>query len=59
MIDPREVMELVNQHVNWMLTVAEAALPPERFKAFRKLVLDEFGHKGLASELFTLLQDKR
>ena len=59
MIDPREVIELVNQHVNRTLTVAEAALPPEQFKAFRKLMLDEFGHRGLASELLTLLQDKR
>jgi len=55
MIDPRNIVELVNLHVSRVLTVAEAALPESQFKAYRKLVLDEFGRNGLETELYDLL----
>ncbi|MBF0169430.1 MAG: hypothetical protein HQL45_17640 [Alphaproteobacteria bacterium] len=45
------VTELVNQHLNRLLTIAEAAMPPEQFRAFRKLALDEFGRSGLIGQL--------
>ena len=51
MIDPRDIVGLVNLHVSKVLTVAEAALPESQFKAFRKLVLDEFGRNGLETEV--------
>jgi hypothetical protein len=34
-----------------VLQVAEASLPSDRYPAFRKLVLDEFGRSGLETEL--------
>ena len=37
--------------VTHILLVAEAALPPSQFQAFRKLVLNEFGRNGLEREL--------
>jgi len=56
MIDPREIMGLVMPHVGRMLNVAEAALPPSQFKAFKKIALDEFGRNGLESELYSLIE---
>lgn len=54
-----DTMLLVNAHLTRLLTVAEAALPPEQFKAFRKIALDEFGRNGLASELLELERSGR
>lgn len=47
----RRVIELVNHRLTRLLTVAEAAMPPEQFRAFRKIALDEFGRAGLQKEL--------
>lgn len=49
------IVALVTVRVGKMLTVAETALPPSQFKAFRKLMLDEFGRNGLESALFDLI----
>jgi hypothetical protein len=51
MVSRDHTMQLVNRHLSRLLTVAEAALPPERFRAFRKAALDEFGRNGLEGEL--------
>lgn len=51
MIDPRDIVNLINPHVAKVLTIAQAALPKDQFSAFRKLVLDEFGRNGLESEI--------
>ncbi|MBT3368177.1 MAG: hypothetical protein HN416_13575 [Nitrospina sp.] len=59
MIDPRDIVGLVNLHVSKVLTVAEAALPESQFKAFRKLVLDEFGRNGLETEVYDLINKHR
>lgn len=62
MIDPREIMNLINPHVSRVLTIAQAALPRDQFSAFRKLVLDEFGRQGLEDELYEFIaqrHDKR
>ena len=58
MSDPRPVITALKRRLNLVLTVAEAALPESQFRAFRKLVLDEFGHKGLESEIIDLLRDR-
>lgn len=52
--DPREITGLVNQRVSRILTIAETALPQERYKPFRKLVLDEFGRNGLEQDIYDL-----
>ncbi|MBI4968122.1 MAG: hypothetical protein HZC25_08370 [Rhodospirillales bacterium] len=54
MVTLEAVLDLINQRLNRVLTVAQAALPPEQFKAFRRVALDEFGHSGLRSELMAL-----
>lgn len=51
MVDHDEIMGLVNRRMTRLLTIAQAALPPEQFRAFRKAALDEFGRNGLATEL--------
>lgn len=51
MVTRRDLGELLNRRVNRVLDVAEAALPPAQFKAFRRIVLDEFGNSGLLGEL--------
>lgn len=50
----RDVSELVNRRLTRVLTVAEAAMQPNQFKAFRKIALDEFGWEGLRKDLDTL-----
>ena len=46
-----DIKNLLSPCMDRILTFAQAALPESQFKAFRKLVLDEFGNRGLASEL--------
>jgi len=47
----RQVIELINLRLTRLLTVAEAAMAPEQFRAFRKIALDEFGWGGLRKDL--------
>ncbi|MEX2628489.1 MAG: hypothetical protein WD341_01025 [Tistlia sp.] len=47
----KTIIDLVNQRLTRVLLAAEAALPPDQFRAFRKFALDEFGQSGLAEDL--------
>ncbi len=51
MVKKAHIVELVNRRVTDLLDVAEAALPPDQFRAFRKVTLNAFGRKGLEGEL--------
>lgn len=51
MVSTAQVLKLVNSHVNHILRVAEVALLPRQFEAYRTLVLNEFGRNGLEREL--------
>ncbi len=51
MVSTAHIVELVNDRVKQILLVAEAALPPSQFLAFRKFVLNAFGRNGLEREL--------
>ncbi len=51
MVKKTHIVELVNRRVTDILDVAEAALPPDQFRAFRKVTLNAFGRKGLEGEL--------
>ena len=52
MVTKEAIMELVKgQLLNRVLLIAEACLPESQFRAFRKLILDEFGQSGLGKEL--------
>lgn len=50
----QQITALLNPHKNRVLQVAQSALPESQFSAFKKLFLDEFGQKGLESELANL-----
>lgn len=58
-MNARDVMALINPHINRLLTVAEAALPRNQFAAYRKVVLDEFGQAGFEGELNDLFYRSR
>jgi hypothetical protein len=45
------LLKLINARKNNVLLIAESSLPESQFRAFRKLLLCEFGEKGLEGEL--------
>ncbi|MGO9445750.1 MAG: hypothetical protein ACLPXB_13370 [Thiobacillaceae bacterium] len=59
MVTLRMVLDLINARKNRALLLAQAALPEHQFKAFRTLLLDEFGQKGLEAELARLFAEDR
>ena len=60
MVSKEEISDLVRVNlVGPILLYAESSLPESQFKAFRKLVLDQFGGKGFGRELEIWLRDKQ
>ena len=59
MVTVDTVMTMVNRHLTKLLNVAEAALPREQFKGFRRIALDEFGRNGLEGDLRRLEHSDR
>lgn len=57
MVTKERIEQLINSHINQLLLVAETALPPSQFQAFRKVTLNEFGNNGLGKELDRLFKD--
>lgn len=53
------ILDAINASKNQVLLLAQAALPEHQFKAFRKLLLDEFGQKGLEKELARIYAEDR
>jgi hypothetical protein len=51
MVSKAQIVELINYRITRVLLVAEAFLPSSQFKAFRTVVLNEFGRNGLEREL--------
>jgi hypothetical protein len=56
MVTKEEIMELLRMHINRVLLIAESSLTESQFKAYRKLILDEFGQSGLEKELDTMFK---
>lgn len=54
----QEILTIYNGVQKKILLVAEASMPLNNFKAFRKLVLDEFGHGGARDKLREILHIK-
>ena len=52
------ILVLLNQRKNRVLRIAEAALPETQFRAFRGLLLDEFGRDGLERDLERLIAER-
>jgi hypothetical protein len=59
MVTKRNIERLINTHISQVLLVAESALPPNQFQAFRKLTLNEFGNNGLGKELERLFKENQ
>ena len=59
MVTLHVVLDMVNGRINRALLLAQASLPEHQFKAFRTLLLDEFGQKGLESELARAFAEDR
>lgn len=55
MVNRSEIKALVDRHMTPVLDTAEAALPPERYQAFRRVVLNASGDRGLTADLVDLL----
>ena len=53
----RDITDLVNKRLALVLDVAAAAIPPDRFPAFRKIVLRQFGADELAADIERLLAE--
>jgi hypothetical protein len=59
MVRKEYIEELLKPHIGQLLLVAETALPPSQFLAFRKFTLDEFGKDKLGKELDRLFKDNQ
>jgi hypothetical protein len=59
MVTTESIMGIINTRLTRVLLIAESSLSEHQFKAYRKLVLDEFGRSGLTSELESLLKSER
>jgi hypothetical protein len=57
MVTKENIERLINPHLNQLLLVAETAMPPSQFQAFRKITLNEFGNNGLGKELERLFRE--
>lgn len=58
MVNLPAIVALLNHRKNRVLRIAEAALPETQFRAFRGLVLDEFGREGLEKDLERLMAER-
>lgn len=57
MVKPQDVIELALKRVTPILDAAEAALAPHNFEAYRRIVLREFGDRGLTADLKELFRN--
>ena len=58
MITIEIIRPLIYARVKKTLDMAALCLPQDKFRMFRKLMLDEFGQSGLETELERVLHSK-
>lgn len=58
MVTMAALLALLNRRKNKVLRFAEAAMPETQFRAFRGLLLDEFGREGLEGDLERLMAER-
>jgi hypothetical protein len=58
MVTKDDVVGVVNYHVNRVLSIVELIAPADKFRRFRKLILDEFGRDGLVKKLDGLFKER-
>ena len=51
MVTGGSMQELIDKRLNRVLTVVELSVPRDKYELCRKVILDEFGKKGLAGDL--------
>ena len=51
-----DVFKIYDESKNRILLFVEAAVPPEQFRALRKLILDELGLSGAEGKVKKLLE---
>ena len=54
-----EIIKIYNQVQIRILLFAETSLPEHNFQAFRKLVIQEFGHGGAKDKVMSLFSKNR
>ncbi len=52
------ILERLNARKKRVLLVAQSSLSESQYKAFRQILLDEFGKSGLETELEKVLAEK-
>ena len=57
MVEKKDIEEIINSRLNYILLVGQSSLPEHQFKAYRKLILDSFGEKGLGRDLERLFKE--
>jgi hypothetical protein len=58
MVTREDIEKVVNNTLKYILLVAESSLPASQFVAYRKLVLDSCGERGLVRDLERLIIEK-
>jgi len=53
------LLALLNRRKNNVLLIAQASLPEHQYQAFKKLFLNEFGERGLETDLKKLLNEQQ
>jgi len=54
-MDQEEIFKIYSESKNRILLFVEASVPPEQFRALRKLILDELGRSGAEGKVRELL----
>lgn len=54
-----DILRALNPHLGKVLRAAELALPQEKFRHFRSIVLNEFGRNGFRRSLARLLHARQ
>jgi hypothetical protein len=56
MVALADIVHLLGPRKKRLLSLAEALIPKEQFRLFRKILLDEFGKGGFEGDLHRLLE---
>jgi len=53
-----QIIQIYNGVQKKILLVAEASMPEQQYRPFRKLVMDEFGHGGARDKVVDLFKNE-
>lgn len=55
MVDRARLNKLIDQRIGRVLGIVELVAPSDKFARVRSMILDEFGHEGLRTDIAELL----